>query len=287
MVTRLFLLSGIALVLSSCSVLIDVDGKQCTKNDDCVALGAAFAGSVCEHDLCVKPSDTAGGEAGGMSMPDDPLLCTPSELSTEPTVKYTFAPVFAPGAEPAEPKPFSIKACGQLDLDCKTPVFGPLQVNAGEPQDFEVKPGFQGFFEITNPDTIDGLLFLGRPVNDDTLGWAVTMPTPQVVLGLALATGEDVNPELGFILSVARDCEGTLLEDVTFNNSKGGLGYYFVMSLPNTELTATGPQGAAGFANVLISTTILTGVHNPSGHMLGPVSLRVKPNTLSFAEIWP
>lgn len=265
-------------------MLIDVEGKQCTTNDDCVALGAAFAGSVCEHNLCVMPSDTAGGEAGS---PADPLVCTPVEVSTEPKVTYTFAPVFAPGAEPAEPKPFTIKACGQLDIECANPVFGPLDVKAGEPQAFEVKPGFQGFFEIKNPDTIDGLLFLGRPVNEDTLGWAVTLPTPQVVTQLAFATGETIDPELGFILSTSRDCAGALLPDVTYTNSKGGLGYYFVMNLPNTELTATGPQGAAGFANVPISTTILTGLHNASGHALGPVSVRVKPNTLSFAEIWP
>ena len=93
MVTKTFLLSGVALVLSSCSVLIDVEGEQCRTDDDCVALGAAFAGSVCEHNLCVKESDTAGGEAGAMSMADDPLACEPSELSQEPTVKYTFAPV--------------------------------------------------------------------------------------------------------------------------------------------------------------------------------------------------
>jgi hypothetical protein len=288
MVTRSLILSSIALVLASCSVLIDVEGKQCASNDDCVALGAAFAGSVCERNICIKPTDTAGGEAGGGSdTPPDPLMCTARELSSEPLVKYTFAPVYAPGAEPKEPKPFVIKACGQLDLSCDNPVSGPFEVNAGEPQDFLVKPGFAGYFEITNPDTIDGLLFLGRPVVQDTLGWGVTMPTPQVVAGLALATGEEVKPELGLILSVARDCDGALLDHVTFSNSKGGLGYYFVMNLPNTELTETGPQGATGYANVPIGTTILTGVHNPSGHMLGPVSVRLKPNTLSFAEIWP
>jgi hypothetical protein len=287
MVTRHFFPAGIAVVLSSCSVLVDVDSKQCVKDDDCVALGSAFAGSVCQHDLCVLPNETAGGEAGAMSMPDDPLTCTPTKLSTEPTVKYTFAPVFAPDSTPPDPQPFTIKACGQFDFDCTNPVFGPLEVNAGEPQDFEVKPGFQGFFEIKNPDTLDGLLFLGRPVNQDTLGWNVTMPTPQTVAALALVTGEDVKPELGFILSVSRDCAGAFLDHVTFTNSKGGLGYYFVQNLPNTELTETGPQGAAGFANVQISTTTLTGVHNPSGHTLGPVSVRVKPNTLSFAEIWP
>jgi len=286
MVTQTFLSLGLALLLSSCSVLIDVEGKQCVKDDDCVALGAAFAGSVCQRNLCVKESDTAGGEAGGMSMPDDPLACAASELSSEPTVKYTFAPIFAPGAEPAEPKPFTVKACGQLDLDCAHPVFGPLEVNAGEPQDFEVKPGFAGYFEITNPDTIDGLLFLGRPVNEDTLGWAVTMPTPEVVSGLALATREDLDPDLGLIVSVARDCQGSPLARVAFDNSGGGLGFYFLMNLPNTSLTETAAQGAAGYANVPIGTTVLTGQHE-SGKLLGPVSLRVKPRTVSFAEIWP
>jgi hypothetical protein len=283
MITRLFLPLSIAGLLASCSVLIDVDGKQCTKDKDCAALGAAFVGSVCEQNVCVKPTDTSGGEAGG---PSDPLVCTPTELSTEPTVKYSFAPVFAPGAEPTEPKPFTIKACGTLDLACEHPVFGPLDVNAGEPQDFVVKPGFAGYFEIKNPDTVDGLLFLGRPVNADTVGWNVTMPTPAVIAGLAFATGEDISLDLGFILSVARDCSGTLLDHVAFNSSKGGLGYYFVMNLPDTSLTQTGPQGAAGYANVPISTTILTGMHE-SGKMLGPVSVRVRPNTLSFAEIWP
>ncbi len=59
-----------------------------------------------------------------------------------------------------------------------------------------------------------------------------------------------------------------------------------MINLPDTSLTETGPQGAAGYANVPINTTILTGLHE-SGKMLGPVSVRVKPNTLSFAEIWP
>jgi hypothetical protein len=287
MVTRLLFLSSIALVVSSCSLLIEVDAPQCTKDEDCALLGAAFAGTVCEHALCVPNADTAGGQAGGSSdAPADPLTCTAVERSAEPTVKYSFAPVFAPGAEPAEPKPFSIKACATLDLTCEHPVFGPLDVNAGEPRDFEVKPGFAGYFEITNPDTIDGLLFLGRTVDTDTVGWNVTMPTPEVVKQLAFATGEAVDPELGLILSVARDCEGRPLEHVTYSNSRGGLGYYFVMNLPDASLTETGPQGAAGYANVPITTTILTG-ELPSGKTLGPVSVRLKPNTLSFAELWP
>jgi hypothetical protein len=284
MVTRAFILSVIALVVSSCSALIDVDKEQCTTDNDCAALGAAFKGSVCEQNVCVRPPEGAAGEGGG---PSDPLACTPVELSSEERVKFSFAPIYAAGAEPAEPKPFIIKACDQLDLECDKPVFGPLEVNAGQPQDFMVKPGFAGYFDIKNPDTVDGLLFLGRPVNQDTAGWAITMPTPQLVAGLGLATGEVLDPEKGFILAVARDCAGALLAGVTVENSKGGLGYYFLMNLPDTTLTETKVQGAAGFANVPINTTILTGVHNASGHALGPVSVRIKAGTLSFAELWP
>jgi hypothetical protein len=91
-------------------------------------------------------------------------------------------------------------------------------------------------------------------------------------------------------LSVARDCNAVALEGVAFTNSVMStpdlLSYYFVNSLPNTALTQTGPQGAAGYANVPIGTAVLTGTHE-SGVALGPLSLRVKPQAISFGEIFP
>jgi hypothetical protein len=109
-----------------------------------------------------------------------------------------------------------------------------------------------------------------------------------VVAQLALATQKEVDPELGLIISVARDCNAVALEGVTFESTEAerSLGYYFVNSLPNTGLTKTGPQGAVGYANVPIGTVILTGT-TESGKMLGPVSLRMKPHTISFGEIFP
>jgi hypothetical protein len=88
------------------------------------------------------------------------------------------------------------------------------------------------------------------------------------------------------VLTVARDCNGGPLADVTVENSEGGLGYYFVTSLPSTTLTKTSIQGAAGFANVPIGTTILSGVHD-SGTKLGPSSVRLKAGYISLVEIWP
>lgn len=281
MVRRLLLPAGIAALLASCSVLIDVDGKQCESNADCAALSR---GSVCQQNICVSADGDAGATGAGGS-PEDPLVCKARETSEEPKVKYTFAPIFANA--PQTPKPFTIKACGQLDLDCENPVVPELEVNAGEPVDFEVPTGFAGYFEIHNPDTLDALLFMARPVIQDTVGWNVTVPNEGLVAQLGLATGETVDPELGIILALARDCDAKPLEGVTFSNSEGGLGFYIIANLPNTKITETGAQGAAGYVNIPISTTALSGVHNASGKTLGPSSVRVKPHWISLVEIFP
>lgn len=275
--------SLLSITLSGCSLLIDVSGTQCSVDLDCERRSVGPKGSVCRQNFCVTPDDDgSGGEAGA---PADPLACKPEEASMAPTVKYTFAPVFAPGAEPSMPKPFTVRACGTLDLTCEKPV-DQHEVTAGVPQDFLVPPGFAGWFWITNPDTLDGLLFLGRPVVKDTIGWEPTLPSADVVTQLKIATATDIDPDLGIIILVTRDCAAERLAHVSVTNSQGGLGFYFVMNLPDKTLTETGPQGAAGFANVPIGTTSLSGM-SKSGHPLGPVSLRIKPRTVSLAELWP
>jgi hypothetical protein len=281
----------VASLVASCSLTIDVDDPQCDSTRDCEALGPAFVGTVCQRNACVLQAPAAGGEgAGGAAdMPRDPLQCQEPEPSSSPTVKFSFAPVFLAGTEPDEPQPFSVKACDQFDFECEEPLVGPVDVEAGEPYDFELPRGtngFSGYFEITNPDTLSGMYFMGRPIVEDTVGWNVTMPSPSLVEQLALLTGEDVDPELGLISTVARDCQAAALEDVSVTSSKGGLGYYFVMNVPDTALGKTGPQGAAGFANVPLSSTSLSGVH-ASGKALGPVAVRVKPYFISFAELFP
>lgn len=278
-------------LLAGCSVLIDVDGKQCSTSQDCAALGAAFSGATCEQNLCVlkTPTGAAGsqGVGGDASMPD-PLECEKQEPSTEAMVKYTFAPIFATGSEPKdhEPLPFHIVACSPADLECAKPVFGPLDVMPGQPQDFLVPRGFQGYFYATNPDTIDALIFMGRAIVKDTIGWNVTVPTPALVAGFGLATNEQVNPDLGLIIAVARDCDQAPLEGVKFTSSKEGLRFYFVNSFPDTTLTETGSQGAVGFANVPISTATLKATA-ASGRELAPAIIRLKPRTASLVELFP
>jgi len=296
MVKRLYLPLGLAALafglggglLSGCSVLIDVDNKQCTTDQDCEALGPAFSGATCEAEVCVVKTPGGGGSnAGGApGMEDEPLVCDTPDKSTEETVKYSFAPIYIVGSEPKDPVPFEISACSPGDLDCTNPVYGPIMVNAGEPKDFLVPPGFQGYFYAKNRDTLDALIFMGRPILQDTVGWNVTMPTPTLVKQLSVATGETVDTELGLIISVARDCDARPIEGVKFTNSKEGLQFYFVNNFPDTSLMETAAQGAVGFANVPISTTTLRATL-PSGQELKEAIIRVKPNTASLVELFP
>lgn len=278
---------SIAVTTAGCSVLIDVDSKQCEVDADCAARG--FESAVCASNLCIAqaPPDTTSGGGGGAggddSGSDDPLVCT-IEPSSEATVKFSFAPLFA--VPPEQPQPFSIKACLSLDPDCQSPVFGPIDVNAGEPQDFILPKMFNGYFEISNPDTRTGLFFMGRPLATDTLGWNVTVPNDQTIAALALAGGEAVDPELGVIIAVARDCVLRPLEGAMFENSEGGLRFYFYQTTPDPKATKTGPQGAVGFANVPIGTTTLS-VLTENGTELTPVLVRLKPGFVSFTEVFP
>jgi hypothetical protein len=279
MATRILptLAAGLSALTLACSVLVDVDGAQCSLDADCAALEGAPEGARCVQSRCVAPAT---------SSTNDPLTCAPRQPSLGSTVKYSFAPIFGPGGVPQEPKPFTIKACEQLDINCEDPTYGPLEVMAAQPRDFIVPNGFNGFFEMQNPDTLSALLFSGRSVTADTAGWALTMPSRTLVTELGLATGASVQPDLGLIIALARQCDGTPLEGVTASSSKGGLGYYLVNFLPDTMLTQTGPQGVAGFANVPPGVTILTGVHE-SGKKFGPVSVIARPNYVSYVELWP
>jgi hypothetical protein len=286
MAKRSFLLLGTAAAISAgCSVLIDVDGKQCEADADCATRG--FANAVCEQNLCVArlaPTPGEGG-TGGADGEDDPLVCKAPEPNDSPTVKFSFAPGFA--VPPEDPKPFSVKVCLPLDPDCNAPILGPVDVNALEPYEFELPKAFNGFFQIENPDTRTGLYYMGRPVNEDTTGWNVTVPNDATITALGFAAGEQVYLELGVMIAVARDCNLMPLEGATFESSEPGLRFYFYQTMPDPKATKTGPQGAVGYANLAIGTATL-GATTADGTPLTPVAVRLKAGGfVSFIEVFP
>src|SRR5690349_8349864 len=85
MVTKLLFPICVAALAAGCSVLIDVDRKQCETNADCDALATTDTPLECRQNLCVATQDDQGG-GGAAGAGSDPLVCTVPEVSTAETV---------------------------------------------------------------------------------------------------------------------------------------------------------------------------------------------------------
>lgn len=263
----------LALVAStaSCSVLIDAKKEQCTVDADCENLGEAFAGSVCKESVCVKSEDLG------------PLGCPAVPPSDNPTVTLSFSVSFA-GAVPDDPQPFEILACKRLDASCKSPLGGPVMADNGKPIQLDVPTGFQGFLQVKNRDAVPSMVFLGQKVQVDTAFWDLTIPTPSDVTLLGLGTGTKVDTSLGSLIMIARDCDRNRLAGVVASNSTGGTGYYLAAMLPDKTLMATTEEGAAGFINVPLGSSVMSGIYN--GRPLSPTSVESRAEWFSFAEVF-
>ena len=271
---RIALLALTASTLS-CSVLIDTTAKQCSSDTDCANLGDAFAGSVCTANVCVKPE--ALGPAG----------CPRVEPSPNPTVTLSFKVSFAAAATQNQ---FTILACKRLDTLCAGPV-AMTTADSGTLINFDVPTGFQGFLQVTNPDTVSAMVFLGLPAQQDTRFWDLTIPREGDVKLIGLATSTTIDRTLGTLVMIARDCDRTPLAGVVASNSTDGTGFYFSAMAPDKSLTATTDEGAAGFVNVSPGNSILSGTYD--GRPMSPTSVESRGATgselgwVSYAEVFP
>jgi len=255
----------------SCSVLIDTKKEQCSVDADCANLGDAFAGSVCKESVCVKSEDLG------------PVGCPALDPSEKPTVTLRFSVSFA-GGVPDDPQPFEVLACKRLDTTCKSPLAGPVMAPNGDLIELEVPTGFQGFLQLKNRDAVPSMVFLGQKVQQDTRFWDLTIPTPSDVTLLGLGTGTKVDTTLGALIMIARDCDRNPLSGAVASNSTGGTGYYFAAMLPDKTLMATTEEGAAGFVNVPLGSSVMGGVYN--GRPLSPTSVESRAEWFSFAEVF-
>ena len=104
--------------------------------------------------------------------------------------------------------------------------------------------------EVTNPDGLPALEFLGRPIVHDTHGYDLLLPTPVTVSFLLAATQQDYDPSQGILVITTRDCDRQPLAGVQVTSSAGGVSFYFQKLVPQKSLTETTSEGAAGFVNV-------------------------------------
>jgi len=304
-----FVLLGLGGAALSCSLVVETSSKQCSQDSDCPKLGKAFAGSVCQKNLCVTQCtvDADCAKLGGAFAEDvcqnnvcvapvqDPLVCKTPDAGAAQTAKFTFTIAFT--APMPDAQPFDIVACNRLDVNCDAPVTDHVTAKAGDPIELDLPVGFQGYLQIKSDSALPAMEFLARPIVEDTAGWNLTIATKSTVTGLGLATGTKIDSSLGTVIVIARDCNRMPLAgvqtsiDVTQGTGDGGpdttVGFYFANMFPNKSQTTTTSEGAAGYVNVPLGSALLGATIVDSGKMLSPTSAVSRGGWLSYVEVQP
>ena len=252
-----------AVTTLSCSVLIDSKDHQCSVDADCIARGEAFADTTCQQNVCVTPSASTCNPVAGET------------VSISFSIDYTSK----------TPKPFRVRACSRLDYVCDAPIGCPVTANAGEPLTIPVPREFQGLLEVTSPNTVPAMVFLGRPVTEDMDGWDLTLADESSVALFGAATEQEIDRSLGTIVAVVRDEDRHPLEGAVVTNESGGVGFYFTNMFPDKSLDETTEAGAAGFVNVPLGSTLIGGSYDK--HALTETQVISRTGWITYAEVFP
>jgi hypothetical protein len=189
-------------LLAACSLLVSVDGQQCSVDSDCRLRGGAFANSVCSNQVCVAPPDVtveasveasaeaavdtgAGdGDAGAPASDGavDPWGCLaqPGEVlnaSQMITVTLTafdaLQPIMTEGPTGSDLVPVSytavsgaqLEGCTVFDPSCQNVVASGALDDAGVIT-FQVPGNFVGFFRLTASGYLPATLYPGQLLAD-------------------------------------------------------------------------------------------------------------------------
>jgi len=234
-VKRLSLGIGVVLWMSCCSVLLDVDGKQCRNDIDCVDTGL---GDRCVEDVCVgeaRVACTSNSEcsdttpvcmANACQSVENSFYCEPEPPSEASTVKYSFAVTDFANRE-SIPQNIVARACPPADYYCDEPV-DIYQDTAGTGQVVLSAPkGVPVYFLVTGEGHLTAALYdsgtTSNPNVDRVLG-TVLLATTEFVVGGAAAQMIDYDPLTdGVVWAQLFDCSGTPASGVEFTKpeSKG------------------------------------------------------------------
>jgi hypothetical protein len=150
-------LLGAALVASfgsaGCSLTVDADRVQCSKDADCAARGSAFAESVCVASVCeaADPRWACLGAANPPAADDGPFTVTMHvrDLLNQSPVADVQADV-----------------CSKVDVACSNPLFT-TPSDADGLVTLSVDAAFSGFVAFTSSQTVPTRYFFNPPINED------------------------------------------------------------------------------------------------------------------------
>jgi hypothetical protein len=291
-----------------CSLVLDVEGEQCTSDDDCVGLfGRDF---VCTPQrVCVEPNAGDGdGDAGmqgdgGSNLPPEwqcieepPRIVIPQQNRS-----LTLRLAVTDFVDLTQPEGLVGRACNGMDVDCSSPVIEDVVPDNEGYLVFEDLPhGWVGYLELEAPEYLPTLVFSNKPYTVDEMPEGPTLLTLDSLRSITEGGGEMINEDRGIVLLVVYDCLGNPAEGVRLvqeerEGEEPEMPYYFEGSLPDRDRTETiisrrltrtmNPLAVGGFNKVREGYQTFFGVLASTGQPIGRVTVQVRPLTMSIAEL--
>ena len=239
------------------------------------------------------PFATSERDAGGdVDAPlDEAFACMKKNKPTaDPSVKVKFeVPLYSILSN--EPAPgVGAKVCSRPDQGCAAPLEststkadGLLTANASV--------GFEGFFEINDPQYTKTLFMLNPPLAKDVRLPATPLVVDFLVQSYArMLLGAPNEADLGYMLIRATDCKLAYLKGMTVELSvmhAKTKRFFVTENTPRVDIVATTEEGAMGFFNVPTGSVVVTLNEQATGRRLGSSSVIVRAGWLSYIYLTP
>ncbi|HVH45429.1 MAG TPA: hypothetical protein VM925_23910 [Labilithrix sp.] len=294
-------------VAAACSLAVDADRTQCSKNADCLGRGGLSSKAICVAKVCTEPLATVVEEDAGADADAAPVDKTwgclgnlpelPVEEPDVPVERYLrFSSIIS--TKPLVGLP--VKACLVTDETCAQPYAGtPKETDAAGLLSVTLYSGFRGYFDITPAGDYANLMpaiYYVLPIPDKN--YAVTADrSPSIALftknelEFAVASvGKALKEEYGHLIFGIMDCSPGLVADVvvraepisnqTFTFYTDGTG------VPSITQSKTSQNGNGGFVNLPAGKVKMRATLE-SGRFVGERELLIRPGTITYLIFGP
>ncbi len=271
------LLGCASLGIPGCSFLLDADREQCAVDADCRERGAAFADSICVQSVCQA----------------EPTWSCLNEPASTPGTGGPFAVALQlVGLVDQQPLAgVTARLCRKLDVDCMEPS-EPVVSDENGVAELVVAGGFDGYVTLESDDIAPSLYFFNPPIDRDQHTGPVPLANAAVVRALTSQSGTPALEDRGIVVLTAQNCQSLPAAGVSYaventDPDPATKAFYSVAGLPTTSGAATDGSGYGGLLNVRPGTIAVTGRLQESGREMAKVSLLVRPNALTYAQLVP
>jgi len=251
----------VTLLLTSCTLVTELDGERCQTDLDCGEGRACSANNLClltsKARECVRTDQCGEGElcASGTCQAEEAArwACVGEvpdlPVSDSDTVTLRMKLTMRPGGK-AAPLAGAVTAVACVLPTCDE-MEGPFAPDEAGVIEVVVDQGFEGFVKLTGNGWMDTFYQLQAPLTADSPAVSeVTMLSASEVAEIAEAADAEVNlDERGVVLFQLLDCQGDLSEGVSVTdvskNPEVDVVYITADQTADSAASATGRAGTA------------------------------------------